>query len=141
MKKYDSSLILFDQANHMHDIHKVRNLLGLRFRSEGEYSGVYTTGNSGIGDYGVGLLELHIRVSKSHAKEDEYTVRFSFLTIDDGGWGAWLTSSVSKSEAIERVDKLAFEFVSFMERSYVLPSEKDLNEFLMKHELWGCPEG
>ena len=103
-------------------------MLGLRYVSEGEYIGLYVTGNLGICDYNVGILELHIRVSQSHTKEDKCLIRFSFLTIDDGGWGAWLPSSVTKSDAIERVDKLAFEFVKFMGRNYFLTSEKDLNE-------------
>lgn len=122
-------------------IHKIHKMLGITQQGDCNWSGVYTTGKfDALGDYNVGLLE--VRISLYPSGPDGYTTLFTIGTIDDGLWQAFdVKNDYTREEAIERINKLATEFIAFLGGSTKLPTEKDLNEFLMKHSLWGEYQG
>jgi hypothetical protein len=126
------------------DIYKINELLGLHKRNDSAYCGTYATGAfEELHDYGAGLLQVHISATVASLKLPQtFTVHFGLSTIDDGGWQAWDgRCDYTEEEAVARLKEIAEAFDKFMDGSTTLPTERELNAFLMPLKLWGICTG
>lgn len=121
----------------MKNIYDIRKMMGLNKEHDFRYYGTYATGKfDALEDYGAGILSVSI--SASRRMKDKWGVMFSLGTIDDGNWQALdVREDYSSEQAIARVKEIADAFDSYMDRFLKLPTEEELNKFLMTVELWG----
>ena len=121
------------------NIWEIRDEMGLKRHTDEipYYDGVYTTGSfDNCFDYDAGLLTVRISVSCSSIL-GKHGVMFSITTVDDGGWQAWHVEEFSKEEAVAKMDEVAKCFKDHMGRSLKLPTEAELNKWLMDVKMWG----
>jgi hypothetical protein len=115
----------------------IEEQLGLK-KIDGAWAGTYTTGDfDALHDYERGLL--YVKISPTMvAHPGVYSIMFSISTIDDGVWQAYdPVADLTKEEAEKRVDEVAKAFLEHMQRSLKLPSEEELNKWLIPMKLWG----
>ena len=118
-------------------IWKIQEMLGLEKVSNIRYTGVYSTGDfEGTYDYGAGLLTVSI-TGYPTKNQDVWSLLFTISTIDDGCWQAYDITPTDNRDGVEkRIEELAKAFMEFNPKT-ALPSEKELNDFLMKFDLRG----
>ncbi len=116
------------------NIHQIREELGLKkylnttFKDGFAYRGVLATGNlTTIGDYGVGLLCMNIK----NPIELKYPI-ITITTIDDGVWQGYGNKFIN-------VEELAKQFTKNF--GLMLPTEKELNDFLSTYNIYGSYTG
>jgi len=118
------------------NIWDVEGQLGLKKTKRG-WEGTYTTGSfDALHDYDRGLLYVSICSPISDIL-GRFTVLLSISTIDDGVWQAFDPGNYSIEEAEERGEMVAKTFLEHMGRSLKLPTEAELNKWLMPLKLWG----
>jgi len=111
------------------------------------YGAVRATGKfDGNFDYSVGLMLMTICVSyepRSNGKGKGitmfYTTRIIITNIDDGVWDAVSQEFTNKEECEALTEKVYRAYVEYENKNWgsVLPTEKELNEFLMPFGIWG----
>ena len=116
-----------------------------------KYGAIRATGKfEGNFDYSRGLMMMHIETSINHkfapkgkSKDEKYVDTYqtivSITNVDDGIWNAYSKEFSSMAEADELTDKLYLAYQEFENDNYgkSLPTEKELNGFLVIHGLWG----
>ena len=118
-------------------MYKSMGLKQIRKNFPPKWEGVYGTGDfDNLFDYNAGLLKVFVSVSPESTKLDKWVVMFGISTIDDGVWQAF-NIAMSKDDAFKKATDVAEGFIKFQDRSKVLPTEKELNDFLMSYGLWG----
>lgn len=111
-------------------IYHINNQMGIKQLSQFKWGGVVATGKfEGINDYNTGILYISIYKNFNSAMHSGVSI----ITIDDG---VWQTSGEITNENVEII---AQSFISKF--GQVLPSEQELNEFLMPYGLWGVNTG
>lgn len=88
-------------------------------------------------DYDRGLMVIYFRVYREI--NYGYQVNISILNIDDGGWRAVSNFFKSEEEAKVLLDRVFNGFVNNFGKK--LPSEKELNDFLLPFGMFGHSEG
>jgi hypothetical protein len=99
------------------------------------YTGVFTTGNfEAIFDYDAGLLKVGISITPCMERGSKnWHPIVSISTIDDGVWQAIHVLNFTMQECIDQIEKIHKEWLW----KYKLPTEKELNFFLMRYGLFG----
>jgi hypothetical protein len=103
------------------------------------YCKMVQTGPFNLFDYGRGFLEISVRSMPIGGKEDQrgkYQVRIYIMTVDDGGWGAWSTTTT-----LDKANATVKKVRDLIEGMVVLPTEEKLNEMLIPLGLYGVNEG
>jgi len=118
------------------DIWEIKEKMGLKAQDHPtmlRFIGVFSTGDMGpaLFDYDAGILS--VRIVPSFCGEDKWIPMVSITTIDDGGWQAFHPNTMSLGEA----NSIIVKIFQAWEWKTKLPSEKELNEFLMPFGLWG----
>lgn len=119
-----------------------------------KYGAIRPTGDfDGNFDYGRGIMLLHIVTTinhkfppkrQSHKEEyaDTYQTRMYLTNVDDGIWDAFSPEFKTMEEADALTDKVYAAYLEFeKERGKSLPTEKELNNFLMPLAMWGINTG
>jgi len=106
------------------------------------FAAVRATGKfEGNFDYNVGLVVMKIRTVEygMAGGESNFMTRVSISNIDDGLWDANSNYFETKEESEALTEKVYRAYVEFENRMYgsVMPTEKELNDFLMPFALWG----
>lgn len=106
-----------------------------------KYNGVFIAGEfeNAIYSYQRGLLGVTISVIVAEKNDNKilYTPFLAISTIDDGTWQAFHPVQMPLNEANEIVKNVFDNW----EWKYVLPSETEFNEFLMKFGMMGSYTG
>jgi len=110
-------------------IKDISELLGLRKFTRLPYifEGVLSSGDfKGVHDYNVGLLKVSLSLDNNNFP------RMIISTVDDGVW-------VADGSKVVDVDAFVDDFNKSFKTK--LPTEKALNDFLMKYGMYGCFTG
>jgi hypothetical protein len=133
----------------MKNIYDFRDAMGLKvytktFKNVGQliyrFSGAYGTGDfdSTLFDYDAGILWVNFSIFPLHKHQNKWGVHMSISTVDDGVWQAEeVDASYPLKDASYRLKDVVDAFLNHMERSTKLPSEEELNKFLMTQAMWG----
>jgi len=97
------------------------------------YQKMIQTGEIGVGDYGVGFLNLAI--FPIFWNKSGWAVRIGIWTIDDGGAGGY-SQPMEKQNSIDLCKKVADEVFRYMD---MFPTMDELNEELRPYGIFvGC---
>lgn len=134
----------------MKNIWEIHELMGLKEHESKphgiettDYKGTFCTGGFGdtLFDYAAGLLYVGIvsTVLKKEGGNFIYQPLIYISTVDDGVWHASTSHGMTLEESNKKVKEIAEAWIK--EYKTVLPTEKELNDFLMPFGLWGLYTG
>ena len=133
----------------MKNIYDFRDSMGLKvytqtFKNDGllayRYAGVYATGDfSSCFDYDAGILWVSFSISPVFpVQKGKWSIGLSISTVDDGGLQASeVDTTYTLKDAAVRLEVVVEAFNAYMGRSTKLPTEEELNKFLMSQAMWG----
>ena len=115
----------------------IQELMGLKKQSHpvlSIYDGTFSTGDfTAAYDYGAGLLG----VTMTSTKEDGgFLPMVCVYTVDDGTWQATAAAAMSLEDSNALIDQVADAWAK-RDWKTRLPSEKQMNDFLMPFGMWG----
>ena len=119
-------------------IYEINNLLKehekFHFTNDYNLSAVWKTGKFEMYDYDAGILQISFKVKHP---ESPYEGFISIITIDDGVWHAEHLdpSFFTKEKCIEISENLHKTY------NGVLPTEEELNKFLLQYGIYGTFTG
>lgn len=106
------------------------------FRFENNYclSAIWKTGKFELYDYDAGLLRIAFHIKHPDTK---YPGVISISTVDDGTWQAYSNDPLyfTRERCIEISQSLQDRFCG------CLPTEKELNNFLLQYNIYGTFTG
>lgn len=121
----------------MKNIWNVKDQLGLKKQDHpiiNLYCGVFSTGDfDALYDYDAGLLQVSFTVVKQSQGEKGFCPLIAISTIDDGVWQAFAPNCMGLDECNQLIEKIA----NAWPWKTKLPSEKEINDFIMHFGMWG----
>jgi hypothetical protein len=113
----------------------IRELMRAHTQEDGiSWAKMVQTGNSGIFDYGTGLLYMTVDYIRPRKSEAVY-VHISFSTIDDGDFGGW-----SKALEPKAAEKLVGKLKALLGAIDALPSMDQFNALIRSLGMRVGPE-
>lgn len=91
---------------------------------------IWRTGKFELYDYRAGILQISFYPKMT----EKYNGLMSISTIDDGGWVAICNQELTVKKCWEIAKALQTEY------NGILPTEKELNDFLQKYGMYGTFE-